>query len=97
MQVTPVISQNPTPDYVNIHNTSFDTLHPPLRPFPGRTFLGRKEAIFTMTIRGVLAVCVASVAFAGFVSAHGGGAAHQKPIQVDSDADWATKHMAGKL
>ncbi|KAE8453544.1 hypothetical protein EG329_010405 [Mollisiaceae sp. DMI_Dod_QoI] len=31
-------------------------------------------------------------AFAGFAIAHGG--AHQKPLQVDPEADWATRHMA---
>lgn len=49
-----------------------------------------------MTIRRLLAACAASIAFATGVTAHGGGGgiAHQKPIQVDPDADWATKHMA---
>ncbi|CZR51866.1 related to secretory protein SSP120 [Phialocephala subalpina] len=31
-------------------------------------------------------------ALAGMAIAHGG--AHQKPLQVDPDADWATRHMA---
>ncbi|RFU26194.1 hypothetical protein B7463_g10143, partial [Scytalidium lignicola] len=34
-----------------------------------------------------------SVAMAGLTAAHGGGS-HQKPIEVDPDADWATRHMA---
>lgn len=50
-----------------------------------------------MTIRQLIAACAASIAFAGGVVAHGGGVAHQKPIQVAPDADWATKHMAGKI
>jgi len=41
----------------------------------------------------VLRICALSVAFAGLASAHG-GVAHQKPLQVDPDADWATRHMA---
>jgi len=41
-------------------------------------------------------LCAASMAVVG-VSAHGGGVAHQKPLQVDSDADWATRHMAGRF
>jgi hypothetical protein len=52
-----------------------------------------------MATRQLLAACAVSIAFAAGVTAHGGGSgiAHQKPIQVDPDADWATKHMAGKL
>lgn len=50
-----------------------------------------------MTIRRLLAACAASITFAGGVVAHGGGVAHQKPIQVAPNADWATKHMAGKI
>ncbi len=50
-----------------------------------------------MVARRLLAVCAASIAFPGLTSAHGGEVAHQKPIQVDPNADWATKHMAGSL
>ncbi|TVY54691.1 putative calcium-binding protein [Lachnellula suecica] len=39
-------------------------------------------------------VFAASLALAGLVTAHGGGGSHQKPLQVDPDADWATRHMA---
>jgi hypothetical protein len=48
-------------------------------------------------MRQLLAAYAALIAFAGGVVAHGGGVAHQKPIQVAPDADWATKHMAGKI
>ncbi|KAH8816238.1 hypothetical protein F5884DRAFT_775491 [Xylogone sp. PMI_703] len=34
-----------------------------------------------------------SIAMATLVAAHGGGS-HQKPLEVDPDADWATRHMA---
>lgn len=40
---------------------------------------------------GSLLACV------GLVVAHGGGIAHQKPLVVDPDADWGTRHMAGKI
>ena len=46
-----------------------------------------------MAFRRLLGLCAASMAVIG-VEAHGGGVAHQKPIQVDPDADWATRHMA---
>jgi len=36
-----------------------------------------------------------SLALPSFVAAHGGAGGHQKPLQVDADADWATRHMAG--
>lgn len=39
--------------------------------------------------------CAASVALISVALAHGG--AHQKPLQVDPNADWATRHMAGKI
>ncbi|RDL37249.1 uncharacterized protein BP5553_04682 [Venustampulla echinocandica] len=42
--------------------------------------------------RAILATCAASIALVGFASAHGG--AHQKPLEVDPEADWATRHMA---
>jgi hypothetical protein len=57
--------------------------------------LGAKKYL-TMAIGRLLIACAASIAFAAGVKGHGGGA-HQKPIQVDPDADWATKHMAGQL
>jgi len=37
--------------------------------------------------------CVAPIAFAALAIAHGGGA-HQKPLEVDPNADWATRHLA---
>ena len=40
-------------------------------------------------------MCAASMAMLSLVNAHGGGGAHQKPLQVDENADWATRHMAG--
>ncbi|KAH8684786.1 hypothetical protein BGZ60DRAFT_523983 [Tricladium varicosporioides] len=40
----------------------------------------------------ILSVGAYVMAFAGSVAAHGG--AHQKPLQVDANADWATRHMA---
>jgi hypothetical protein len=46
-----------------------------------------------MTFRRVLGLCAASMAILGLATAHGGG--HQKPIEVDPKADWATRHMAG--
>ena len=46
-----------------------------------------------MAIRRIFQICAAS-ALASLATAHGGE--HQKPIQVDADADWATRHMAGK-
>lgn len=39
---------------------------------------------------GGLLACV------GLVVAHG-GVAHQKPLTVDPEADWGTRHMAGKI
>lgn len=39
---------------------------------------------------GGLLACV------GLVVAHG-GVAHQKPLAVDPDADWGTRHMAGEI
>jgi len=47
-----------------------------------------------MAIGRILNVCAASMAIVGLVTAHGGGSAHQKPLQVDPEADWATRHMA---
>ncbi|KAG0645769.1 putative calcium-binding [Hyphodiscus hymeniophilus] len=44
-----------------------------------------------MAIGRILNVCAVSM-FVGLVAAHGG--AHQKPLQVDPEADWATRHMA---
>lgn len=48
-----------------------------------------------MAIGRIIVTCVASMALVGIVAAHGGGLAHQKPLTVDPDADWATRHMAG--
>lgn len=48
-----------------------------------------------MAMRNLVYWCAASMAALGLVQAHGGGASHQKPLQVDPDADWATRHMAG--
>jgi len=45
-----------------------------------------------MAFGRVVVVCVVSMAFSSLIAAHGG--AHQKPIEVDADADWATIHMA---
>jgi hypothetical protein len=59
-------------------------------------FWGAKKQ-YTMAIKRLLAACVASITFAGLASAHGGGVAHQKPIQIDPEADWGTRHMAGTL
>ena len=36
----------------------------------------------------------ASVSTLGLVAAHGGG--HQKPLEIDPNAPWATRHMAGR-
>jgi len=49
-----------------------------------------------MAFKILLTLCAASMAIIG-VEAHGGGGGHQKPIQVAPDADWATRHMAGKF
>ena len=46
-----------------------------------------------MAMRRLLCACAASMAAVGMVTAHGG--AHQKPLIVDPNADWATRHMAG--
>lgn len=48
-----------------------------------------------MAFGKLLRTCAASMAVLGLVTAHGGGVAHQKPLQVDPEADWATRHMAG--
>ncbi|KAF4630351.1 hypothetical protein G7Y89_g7786 [Cudoniella acicularis] len=45
-----------------------------------------------MSFGRLLGACAASMALVGYVAAHGG--AHQKPLQVDPQADWATRHMA---
>jgi len=48
-----------------------------------------------MAFRRILNVCAVSVALVSVAAAHGGGAAHQKPLEVDPEANWATRHMAG--
>jgi hypothetical protein len=48
-----------------------------------------------MGLRRLLVASATSMALLNLATAHGG--AHQKPLQVDPEADWATKHMAGKL
>jgi len=48
-----------------------------------------------MAVGRALGIYALSVAFVGLAIAHG-GVAHQKPLQVDPDADWATRHMAGE-
>jgi hypothetical protein len=47
-----------------------------------------------MAFRRMLVSYAASLAIVGTAMAHG-GAAHQKPLTVDPEADWATRHMAG--
>ncbi|TVY33317.1 putative calcium-binding protein [Lachnellula subtilissima] len=47
-----------------------------------------------MALGRVTRACAAIITLVGLVSAHGGGGAHQKPLQVDPEADWATRHMA---
>ncbi|KAG9239168.1 hypothetical protein BJ875DRAFT_501574 [Amylocarpus encephaloides] len=51
-----------------------------------------------MACRRMLSVCATSITLVCLVAAHGGDfrgmSAHQKPIQVADDADWATRHMA---
>ena len=46
-----------------------------------------------MAFLKLLKYSAASLALATAVVAHGG--AHQEPIKVADDADWATRHMAG--
>lgn len=46
-------------------------------------------------LRKTLNICALLSMGVALVSAHGG--AHQKPLEVDPDADWATRHMAGKF
>lgn len=46
-----------------------------------------------MTFRRLFGLWVASVSTIGLAAAHGG--AHQKPLEVDPNAPWATRHMAG--
>lgn len=47
-----------------------------------------------MALRTAFRLCAASIATIGcLVQAHGG--AHQKPLQVPEDADWALRHMIG--
>jgi hypothetical protein len=55
-----------------------------------------EEESFKMAFGRLLSTCAASMAIVGLVTAHGGGA-HQKPLQVDPEADWATRHMAGTV
>jgi hypothetical protein len=47
----------------------------------------------TMTTMKLIRYCAISFIFTGMAVAHGG--AHQKPVQADANANWATKHMAG--
>jgi len=47
-----------------------------------------------MAFGTIIGLCAASMALVGIATAHGG--AHQKPLVVDDNADWATRHMAGK-
>ena len=47
-----------------------------------------------MGLRRLLVASAASMALLNLATAHGG--AHQKPLQVDPEASWAEKHMAGK-
>ena len=49
-----------------------------------------------MAFGKILKGCATSMAIVGLVAAHGGGS-HQKPLQVDPEADWATRHMAGTV
>ncbi|PBP23248.1 hypothetical protein BUE80_DR006013 [Diplocarpon rosae] len=49
-----------------------------------------------MPSRRVLTVCAASMVLVGAAMGHGAGGVHQKPLAVDPDSDWATRHMAGK-
>jgi hypothetical protein len=46
-----------------------------------------------MTVARIIGACTVLAGLAT-VAAHG-GLAHQKPLSVDPDADWATRHMAG--
>lgn len=46
-----------------------------------------------MAFAKILRYCAGPLALAGLAFAHGG--AHQKPITVDADADWVTRHLAG--
>ncbi|CAL3962456.1 hypothetical protein PZA11_000391 [Diplocarpon coronariae] len=43
-----------------------------------------------------MAACAASMVLVGAAMGHGAGGAHQKPLAVDPDSDWATRHMAGE-
>jgi hypothetical protein len=47
-----------------------------------------------MGLRRLLLASAASMALLNLATAHGGE--HQKPLQVDPEASWAEKHMAGK-
>jgi hypothetical protein len=47
-----------------------------------------------MGLRRLLLASAASMVLLNLATAHGG--AHQKPLQVDPEASWAEKHMAGK-
>jgi hypothetical protein len=46
-----------------------------------------------MAYGSFLGLCMAALCALGSVEAHGG--AHQKPLQIDPNAPWATRHMAG--
>jgi hypothetical protein len=85
-------SQSQQPPHLNptIHSSTFP-IHCLI------AYLRSAKKHFAMTITRLLTVCVAAIALAGGAAAHGGGGAHQKPIEVAADADWATRHMAGKF
>lgn len=47
-----------------------------------------------MAFRRLFGLWAISASTFGLVAAHGGG--HQKPLEVDPNAPWATRHMAGR-
>lgn len=46
-----------------------------------------------MAFRSALALYAVSLALIDPILGHGG--AHQQPIELDPQVDWATRHMAG--